>query len=421
MDNLKVLHINTWGGIGGAFIAANRLHEGLLKLSIDSQLAYGRVINNSDSEIKELSEYIKINQNQNIIERFWIKFFKKLGLNDIGNISSFKLKNHQYFQQANIINFHNLHSDYFSYLALPELTASKPTIWTLHDMWGLTGHCAYSYDCMKWQNGCGKCPYPDTEPYIQRDATHTEWKLKNWIYNRSNLTIVAPSNWLALAAKQSILGRFPIHHIPNGIDTEVYQPLDSGECRHILGIPTGRKVLMFGAQSLTNIRKGGDLLLQALSHLPLSVKAETVLLTLGDGGEEISTQVGMDTLNLGYISSDRRKAIAYSAADLFVFPTRADNLPLVLQESIACGTPMVSFKVGGVPDLVRPGITGYLATAEDAQNLCNGIVQLLEDDTLRERMRQNCRAIALAEYSLELQVQRYINLYHQVLEKSKRG
>jgi len=122
------------------------------------------------------------------------------------------------------------------------------------------------------------------------------------------------------------------------------------------------------------------------------------------------------TLNLGYVSSDRLKSIAYSAADLFVFPTRADNLPLVLQESMACGTPMVSFKIGGVPDLVRPGITGYLAEPEDAKDFCNGIVQLLEDQNLRDRMSQQCRAIALKEYPLELQVQRYIELYRQVLQ-----
>ncbi len=112
---------------------------------------------------------------------------------------------------------------------------------------------------------------------------------------------------------------------------------------------------------------------------------------------------------------DRLKSITYSAADLLICPTRADNLPLVLQESMACGTPMVSFKVGGVPDLVRPGVTGYLAQPEDAQDFCNGIVQLLEDETLRERMSQNCRAIAVAEYPLELQAQRYIELYRQVL------
>lgn len=92
----------------------------------------------------------------------------------------------------------------------------------------------------------------------------------------------------------------------------------------------------------------------------------------------------------------------------------------MLQESMACGTPMVSFKVGAVPDLVRPGITGYLATPEDADDFCKGIVELLEDESLREHMRQNCRAIALAEYTLELQAQRYVDLYRQILEKQGR-
>ena len=107
--------------------------------------------------------------------------------------------------------------------------------------------------------------------------------------------------------------------------------------------------------------------------------------------------------------------MAFSAADLFIFPTRADNLPLVLQESMACATPMVSFKIGGVPDLVRHNITGYLAQPEDVEDLCNGIITILANEELRHKMSENCRAIALAEYSLELQAKRYIELYEQVL------
>ncbi len=99
-----------------------------------------------------------------------------------------------------------------------------------------------------------------------------------------------------------------------------------------------------------------------------------------------------------------------------IFPTRADNLPLVLQESMACGTPMVSFKVGGVPDLVRPGITGYLAIPENAEDFCQGIMQLLEDDKAREEMSQNCREIAVEEYPLKLQAQKYVELYEKLLE-----
>lgn len=407
---MKVLHINESDIAGGAAIAGYRLHQGLLVQGINSRLLVGTV--------KTSSDRVAATPSKPSVEREIFRLTNRLGLNSLNVISSFEIPKHSFYKEADILNFHNLHNGYFNYLVIPLLTENKSAIFTLHDMWSFTGHCAYSYDCNRWKMGCGKCPYPEVHPYVYRDNTHLEWKLKNWVYSRSNLTIVTLSRWLTEQAKQSMLNRFPIHHIPNGIDTEAYQPLEAEQCRSLLGIPTGKRVLMFGAQSLKDSRKGGDLLLKALFSLPESLKAETVLLTLGNGGEAISEAAGMQTLNLGYLNSDRVKAIAYCAADLFVFPTRADNLPLVLQESMACGTPMVSFKVGGIPDLVRPGVTGYLATPEDAQDFCNGIVQLLEDEALRDRMSQQCRAIALAEYPLELQAQRYIELYRQAMQNS---
>ena len=285
-------------------------------------------------------------------------------------------------------------------------------------MWSFTGHCIYSQDCHRWKSGCGNCPYPHSYPGIQRDNTGWEWKLKNWVYDRSNLVIVTLSKWLTQQARQSILNRFPIHHIPNGIDTAIYQPRDRTLCRTLLDIPQSKKVLMFAAQSLADPRKGGDLLLKALEALPTTLKQDAVLLTMGHSSKDLARRVGMENIDLGYVTSDRFKSVAYSAADLFIFPTRADNLPLVLQESMACGTPMVSFAVGGVPDLVRPNITGYLASAEDTEDLKEGIIGLLADSNLREKMSQNCRAIAIEEYSLAIQAQKYINLYRQILPAS---
>jgi glycosyltransferase involved in cell wall biosynthesis len=405
---MKVLHINQSDIAGGAAIAGYRLHQNLLAQGIDSRLLVGTM--------KTSSERVAAVPRKFRIENQLSRFTGRLGLNYLHYLSSFDIPKHKFYQEADVLNFHNLHTNYFNYLAMPLLTGTKLAVFTLHDMWSFTGHCTYSYGCARWQIGCGRCPYPDTYPAIRRDSTRLEWKLKNWVYSRSHLTIVTPSTWLTEQAKHSMLNRFPIHHIPNGIDTEAYQPLDPKQCRSLLGIPTDKKVLMFGAENLNNARKGGDLLLKALQSLPESLKAETVLLTLGNGGEAILEAVGMPNLNLGYVSSDRLKAIAYSAADLFIFPTRADNLPLVLQESMACGTPMVSFKVGGVLDLVRPGVTGYLAQPEDPQDFSSGIMQLLEDKHLRESMRQTCRAIALEEYPVELQAQRYIQLYRQVLQ-----
>ncbi|MDB9445577.1 glycosyltransferase family 4 protein [Anabaena sp. CS-542/02] len=399
---MKILQINQSDIGGGAGIAGYRLHQGLLTQGIDSKLLVG-FIKTDDPRVESVRKYRLENQ----LSRFtW-----RLGLNYVHLFSSFDIPQHPFYQDADILNFHNLHTGYFNYLAISKLTASKPAIFTLHDMWSFTGHCAYSYDCDRWKIGCGQCPYPHTYPAIKLDNTRLEWKLKNWVYSQSNLTIVTPSRWLTEQTQASMLNRFPIHHIPYGIDTTAYQPLDPQLCKTVLGIPQNKKVLLFAADSLKDSRKGGDLLFQALQELPPSLKAETVLLTFGSGGETMTSQLGIPTLSLGYISSDRLKSVAFSAADLFIFPTRADNLPLVLQESMACGTPMVSFKIGGVPDLVRHQVTGYLAAPEDTADFCNGIVTLLTDEALREKMSRNCREIAVTEYPLELQAQRYIELY----------
>ena len=405
---MNILHINQSDIIGGAAIAGYRLHEGLLAQNINSRLLVGLRKNSSDR--------VAVIPQKQWIENQIYRFSWRLGFHHVHAVSTFDISKHPFYQEADIINFHNLHTGYFNYLAIPSLTAKKPGVFTLHDMWSFTGHCSYSYDCDRWKIGCGKCPYPDIHPSINMDNTRIEWKLKNWVYSHSNLTIVTPSNWLAEQAKKSMLNRLPIHTIPYGIDTEAYQPIDKQKCQTELGIPKGKKVLFFVAASLKDSRKGGDLLGKALQNLPTSLKAETMLMVIGDNGEDISQELGIETLNLGYVTSDRLKSIAYSAADLFIFPTRADNLPLVLQESMACGTPMVSFKIGGVPELVRPGITGYLAEPENVKDFSNGIMELMEDEKLRDRMGEHCRAIALKEYNLELQANRYIELYRQLLQ-----
>ncbi|BAY08408.1 glycosyltransferase family 4 protein [Calothrix sp. NIES-2098] len=404
---MNILHINQSDVAGGAAVAGYRLHQGLLAQGIDSRLLVGSAKTNSDRIASVPRNYR--------IERLLGKVNESFGLNYLNHISSFNISQHPFFQEADILNFHNLHSEYFNYLAIPSLTKYKPAVFTLHDMWSFTGHCSYSYECDRWKTGCGKCPYLATYPEIKKDNTQIEWRLKNWTYQHSNLTIVSPSIWLTEQVKQSMFHSYAIHYIPHGIDTEAYQPLEIEKCRSVLNIPNNKKVLMFGAANLKESRKGGDLLVQALQQLPQSLKSQALLITLGEGGEGISETVGIQTLNLGYVGSDRLKAIAYSAADLFVFPSRSDIFGLVLQESMACGTPMVSFKVGGVTDLVRHGVTGYLAAPEDANDFCNGIVELLEDERLGDRMSQNCRAIALQEYPLDLQAKRYIELYRKII------
>lgn len=404
---MKTLQINQSDISGGAAIAAYRLHQGLLSYEIESKLLVERaLLNCPETSTLKRRRFLENNLNS---------FAGKLGIANIHLFSSFSITQHPFYQEADIINFHCLHHNYFNYLALPRLTQNKPSVFTLHDMWPFTGHCSYSFDCERWLTGCGQCPYLDTYPPTQRDTTSLEWKLKRWSYKRSSLTIVTPSRWLANITRQSILGKFDIHHIPNGLDINHYQPLERGLCRQALGLPQDKKILLFAAQSLQERRKGSDLLLAALRKIPDTIKEQLTLLMLGSESYDFSRETDIPIVSLGYVESDRLKTLAYSAADLFVFPTRADNLPLVLQESMACGTPIVSFAIGGVPELVRHRETGYLAKPESIEDFSIGIVHLLENDDSRIELGKRCRQIAVTEYSQELQAKRYLNLYSSIL------
>jgi glycosyltransferase involved in cell wall biosynthesis len=278
-----------------------------------------------------------------------------------------------------------------------------------------TGHCAYSFDCSRWQKGCGQCPYPDAYPAIKRDNTELEWKLKKWIYEQANLIIVTPSQWLMNQAKLSILNRFAIYWIPNGLDTNLYVPLNKQECRRCLQVSRYRYILLTASVNLQDPRKGTDLLIKAINCLPDHLRRDTILLVMGSGGELIKSEIQVDVISFGYVGIDQLKVMIFSAADLFIFPTRADIFGLVAQEAMACGTPTVAFNVGGVPDVVRPGITGLLAEPENPQDLARKIEQLLVDRETRQKMSQNCREVAVQEYDLALQAQRYIQIYQQAL------
>lgn len=408
---MKVTHLNYGDSArltGGTAIATIRLHEALREIGVDSEV----LCRFTDREVAQVHRLSAPEWNRKI-EALLRIFTQKIGLLDLHAVSSFLLKRSRAFQETDLLHLHCIHQGYFNYLALPGLTAQKPAVYTMHDIWAFTGHCAVSYNCDRWKTGCGKCPYLQLPPAVNRDNTHLEWRLKNWTYQHSNLTIVSPSNWMTQMLKDSMLNHLPIYQIPHGIDLQQYQMLDPDYCRAVLQIPAGKKVLMFvGAVSYY---KGGDMLVAALKALPESLKSELVLLVMGDHGVAEARSCGVEVCPVGNITSDAMKAIVYSAADLFLFPTRGESFGLVALESLACRTPVVSFRVGGVPDVVRHGLNGYLAEPENAEDFRHGILELLEDSALREAMGSQGRQMAVEEFSIELEAQRYQAVYAQVL------
>ncbi len=420
---MKVLHINTLDKVGGAARAMYRLHQGLQRLGHHSQLLVGRQTT-LEPGIDYISRQIKPFRTlaDKLLDRIGMRLERRFGLDIWSYRNSWRIPQTLTFRQADVINLHNLHGGYFNFRALPKLARHKPIVWTLHDMWALTGHCAYSYDCERWRTGCYDCPLlKDTgqqivePPPVPVDRTRSVWEAKRRVYQITPLRVVTPSEWLRGLAQESILASAAtIQCIPHGIDLDVFRPIEQEVARKALNLPMNGHMIFFSAHGVMHGRKGFSYLLQALEKLP---DTKSIWLLTSGGHAELGQQAERFSIcQLGHLSDERLQRLAFCAADLFVFPTLADNQPLVVLEALACGTPIVSFDVGGVPEMVRHMETGYLARYRDADDLARGIQLLLNDDNLRTRMRHRCRQIAESEYSLELQARRYLEVYKRAIE-----
>jgi len=323
----------------------------------------------------------------------------------------------KHLPESDVLQLHwiSLFVDYESFFG--SVPAGKPLVWTMHGMEAITGGCHYAYGCEKFMRECGACPQLGSRS--SKDLTARVWRRKRDSYQKlwpGQLHIVCPSRWLQGEVKRSsLLSHAECTHIPYGLDTEVFAPRDRRYARESLGIPYDSRVVLFVADGVEDPRKGLHLLGEAISGLGSSF----FLLSVGSGSPR--ELAGGPHLHIPQVQHDGILSCIYSAADVFVVPSLQDNLPNTILESLACGVPVAGFEVGGVPDAVRPGVTGLLAKAGDVSGLRNIILELLQSEEKRAEMSANCRKVALQEYSLEAQARRYANLYRELICKSPSG
>lgn len=417
---MKILQISAAADSGGAGIAMLRLHHALAAKGHESRIL-ARLRRSPQSGVLTIPEVLGVRQT--IVNRFlsnarmqldaWFALPQVYG-------STERILRSKLFKDADIVHVHNLHGWYFNYALLPRVSTLKPVIWTLHDMWAFTGHCAYSYGCARWQEKCYNCPLlrGDGRRLVEPrptlfDQTTRQWQKKWALYQHSRLHIAAPSVWMADQARSSMLGdALTIQCIPNGVDLAAFSPRDQAAARQALGIRESAEVILFVAARVIQGRKGLAYLYEGLRSMRNTDKV--VLLTVGSA--EPSQQLQQyEQIHLGHVADESRLNLAYAAADVYVLPTLADNQPLTVVESLASGTPVVAFDVGGIHEMITHLEAGYLARHEDPADLAAGIRAILDNEDLRQSMRESCRATAVAQYDLELQADRYVELYEHAI------
>lgn len=413
---IRVVQINTTDVMGGAALAAHRLHEALPEQGVASTMFVAQRAGQTENvHLHQIVPGAPASLNH-FLYRAARRLQRRVKL-PAGTLFTldWTLLGGLPLGHLPPADVHHLHwiADFIDFASLPQLARRAPIVWTFHDMNAFTGGCHYDDGCGRFAEHCGACPAmrsQDPRDVSARVVRRKERALQQVLTSR--LVVVTPSEWLAGEVRRShLFSRFATRVIPNGIDLDVFRPVDRAAVRRRLGIAPEHRVVLFVADRLRDSRKGWKLLQQALA--PLLAQSNVRLLTIGEG--DTTAMTGPNFQHLGRLADATAIRDAYNAADLFVIPSLQDNFPNTVLESLACGTPVAGFATGGVVDAVVPGECGLLAPTGDVAALAECLQALLSDDARLATMRPAARERAVAKYGVARQASAYRALYEEIL------
>jgi glycosyltransferase involved in cell wall biosynthesis len=419
---MKVTLVNTSDRVGGAAVACYRLLQALNQNNVDAKLL---VQKKSSNDYKVFSAANSLLQSKRDFYRFaYERLIFSLKERSKEVRFAFSLANtgrdiskNEIIREADIIHLHWINFGYLSLKSLEKvLSLNKPVMWTLHDMWAFTGGCHYCGDCNAYLDQCGNCPFlkhPDN-----KDISNFIWNKKHKLLENKDITFVTCSKWLAdIAKKSSLLKNFRIESVPNPIDTALYKPISKVDSRKSLNLQQDKIYLLFGSMNLGDKRKGFAYLKEALEKLDNkypALKSKMELIVFGKSSQDVFEPLPFRINDLGMLKEESKIVEAYNAADLFVLPSLEDNLPNTIMESLACGTPVVAFDTGGIPEMVEHLNAGYLASYKNPEDLANGIYNIgmiADKDALSVKARER----VMKYYNFSVVASTYNKLYLELL------
>lgn len=416
---MKVVIISTYETHGGGSIAAKRLSLALNKTSeVEAKL----LVDLAQTKDPQVTEVANTNWKKRwrklhfILERMLFIPFelsKKERYSFSTAYFGTDISKHPLVQEADILHLHWVNQNFLSHKNIRQLIElGKPMVITMHDVWYFTGGCHYTRECDHFTKSCGNCVL--IKHAGEKDMSHKAWKIKHNMYS-DRMKFVACSNWLAnLAKTSSLLKQEQVSCIPNPIDRSVFNRKNKQLSRKAFSLPEDKILILYVAVKVDNERKGYHYLAAALKKIYESdsaLKQDIEIVVMGGVDDPSLVNFYFPTHFLGRLSNVDSIVSCYNAADLFIAPSLEDNLPNTIVESISCGTPVVAFNIGGIPDIIEHKYNGYLAAYKDESDLVNGIEWVLTQTDISEK----CLEKAENTFSESVVSPQFIDLYRSLL------
>jgi glycosyltransferase involved in cell wall biosynthesis len=432
---MKILHLakQDKGGGGGGFDAAYRLHSSMRTFGIESHMMVLQK-ESDDSDVVDVASHLTVSER---VRRFWYETLRRFMRRRYRMSPYFHINNLQIVPASRLVDMLPFQPDviiahwvltFVNDATLRDLNrmTHAPILWYCMDMAPYTGGCHYSFGCVGYTRQCGNCPQLGVAKN-SHDLSHRQLTNKRECLQETNITVVAASSWSKNQLESGSVFRNKRHEtILLGVDVDVFCPMPQGKARKKLDLPIARKIIFFGAQSLYEERKGIRYLVDALKLLHtmlgdnVTLRDQVLVVTAGKSENAAELDIAFERRHIGFLKGDVMLAAGYQAADVFVNASIEDAGPMMINESLLCGTPVVSFEMGVAIDLVHTDKTGYRAQLRDAQDMATGLRRILEqNDYTFNAMREYCRNYGLQMCHPDVQVNAFAVLCGDLIANNK--
>ncbi|MDZ4753807.1 MAG: glycosyltransferase [Phycisphaerae bacterium] len=422
-QSLKVVQVSAYHQSGGAARAAQRLHRSLLRLGVDSRMLVSAEAPNDDTRVEAIALPSEEKARWQLIEKHWITDRRSDLTNTWFSIGKpgVDITQHPWIQQADVVHLHWVSGFQSTREIGMLLRAGKHVVWTLHDEWGYTGGCHFDAGCGRWRTRCCDCPQLREDRHGIVEAAFAD-RLTDLA--SGDLTLVCPSRWLAERVRESAVfrGRH-VETIANGIDLSQFSPLARSAGRIRLKAPDEDVMVLFASSDANERRKGFAAYAMAMDRcaadpriadLVAAQRLRPVII-----GKQAAWNTSLPRVELGVLIDDRLVVETVAAADIVVVPSLEDNLPNAAVEALACGTPVVGFTTGGIPEIVGPEGERWLVAPGDIEGLATRIAELACDAPLRAELRGRARQRAEDQFGAFSHALATVECYASALDDAR--